>query len=518
MSKHQNLTKFFKECSEDCSGFLGGESFCDPSFISRDETFVKLMDPCSQEIELMTKQCLEIIFGGFEVVTERMLFDHTENGKYGTEDMQLREETKSVATTNIDPERDFGMLDRLMKLKPKALDLAYEGNIMYVRNKTSEWRDKLSKEKLDKALDFAKKSKSKQKALYFKNKKAILEKKTMKLKQGMEEKERKEKRVAEEKERLLRELDDFGGLWDIDMVDTKLSNFSSDKEKRIALKIQLNFRQKVIGVKCGKRFFTLSSGGKIKPISEIRDNLAHVIKWNSNVQPENANLDFSKPCIISDSDLRKQKSIFKENLTKQQQKNEVEKVGGKRLKASRSDGTGGSRKRVKVANGDEKKVPVISSSGELVGKLIDHLCFLEDEDVESWHRGVVLKTFGRKKFLVRYNDYPDELYSQPLFEELKPGNVRLLELNGEDLIGASIRHMFENDETGENIWWNAEIVGLNPDSDPENPKFIVMYDENGEAEEGQQEKQEYYLGPLLGDSLDHCAKIVSLDLDAETGE
>ena len=70
-----------------------------------------------------------------------MLFDHTENGKYGTEDMQLREETKRVATTNIDPERDFGMLDRLMKLKPKALDLAYKGNIMYVRNKTSEWRE-----------------------------------------------------------------------------------------------------------------------------------------------------------------------------------------------------------------------------------------------------------------------------------------------------------------------------------------------------------------------------------------
>ena len=34
----------------------------------------------------------------------------------------------------------------------------------------------------------------------------------MKLKQGMEKKERKEKRNAEEKERLLKELDDFGGL------------------------------------------------------------------------------------------------------------------------------------------------------------------------------------------------------------------------------------------------------------------------------------------------------------------
>ena len=58
----------------------------------------------------------------------------------------------------------------------------------------------------------------------------------MKLKQGMEEKEKKGQRDAEEKERFLRELDDFGGLWDIEMVDKKLSNFL------VTRKIQLNFR------------------------------------------------------------------------------------------------------------------------------------------------------------------------------------------------------------------------------------------------------------------------------------
>ena len=134
MSKHyQKLTKFFKECSEDCSRFLRGESFCDPSFINRDETFVKLMEPYYQEIKLMTKQCLEIIFGVYEIVTERMLFDHTEKEKYGMENLQLREETQSVATTNVDPERDFGMLDHLMKLKPKALDLTYEGTMLEIK-------------------------------------------------------------------------------------------------------------------------------------------------------------------------------------------------------------------------------------------------------------------------------------------------------------------------------------------------------------------------------------------------
>ena len=69
------------------------------------------------------------------------------------------------------------MLDRLMKLKPKALDLAYEGNILYIRNKTNEWRNKLTPQELDKALEFAKKSKSKQKASYFWNKKLIFERK-----------------------------------------------------------------------------------------------------------------------------------------------------------------------------------------------------------------------------------------------------------------------------------------------------------------------------------------------------
>ena len=120
-----------------------------------------------------------------------------------------------MATTNVESERHFGMLDRLMKLKPKALDLAYEGNILYIRNKKNEWRNKLTPEELGKALEFAKKSKSRQKASYFLNKKLIFERKNKKLKESMRQKENKEKKDAEEKERLLIQLDDFGRLWEI---------------------------------------------------------------------------------------------------------------------------------------------------------------------------------------------------------------------------------------------------------------------------------------------------------------
>ena len=71
--------------------------------------------------ELIAKQWPEIISGDFEIAKERIPFDHIEKGKYGTENLQLRDETQSIATTNIDLERDFGMFDCLMKLKPKSL-------------------------------------------------------------------------------------------------------------------------------------------------------------------------------------------------------------------------------------------------------------------------------------------------------------------------------------------------------------------------------------------------------------
>ena len=97
------------------------------------------------EFDEMAKQCLELIFGAFVVVSKRMLHDHLSDGKlyiyiyiyiylfFFSE--SLIQVAKSVPATNADAERDFGMLDRLMKIKPKALDIVYEGIIMFNRNK-----------------------------------------------------------------------------------------------------------------------------------------------------------------------------------------------------------------------------------------------------------------------------------------------------------------------------------------------------------------------------------------------
>ena len=49
-------------------------------------------------------QSNKIIFSSFRIVTTIMIFDHTEKEKYGNENLQLRGEGQSVATTNTDTE------------------------------------------------------------------------------------------------------------------------------------------------------------------------------------------------------------------------------------------------------------------------------------------------------------------------------------------------------------------------------------------------------------------------------
>ena len=204
--------------------------------------------------------------------------------------------------------------------------------------------------------------------------------------------------------------------------------------------------------------------------------------------PDTDDVDFSKPYIISAAELH---IVFKENAKNNfvpMQQNEAENVGRKRSKVSGSGSRGKKRAKAVIADNrrDENNVPVVSNSRELVGKVIEHYCYLDEEDKQGWHRGVVLATPRKDRFQVRYNDFPDVIYSRQLYKDFKAGYVRLVELKPKDLIGASIRHMYTNGESNENIWWNAEVVDVDPDiSDANEPYFFVIYDESGEAEEGQ---------------------------------
>ena len=241
---------------------------------------------------------------------------------------------------------------------------------------------------------------------------------------------------------MLRQLDDFGELWDLDVVDTKLSKLSSEKEKKLALKIQLTFWKKIIGIKCARTYFTMSSGGVMKPIPKLLENLKHVISWNLDLP--DTDVDFSKPFIISATELN---SIFHkntENNAAPQQQNEAKKLGQKRSRTNGSGSSGKKQAKVVIADDrrDENNVPVVSNGHELVGKVVEHFCYFDEEDKQGWHGGVVLAMSGKDRFQVYYNDFPDVIYSRQIYKDFKLRYVRLVELKAKDPIGGSIRHMY----------------------------------------------------------------------------
>ena len=126
----------------------------------------------------------------------------------------------------------------------------YEGMTMFSLNKTNHWRDGLSQNVLHKAMEFAQNSKQHQKTLYFQNKKDIFLKMSLWLHDNVEEKDRKEKLLDSEKEKLLKQIHEYVGLQGISEIDARVENYKTEKEKSMALKLQLNFHQKVLGVKC----------------------------------------------------------------------------------------------------------------------------------------------------------------------------------------------------------------------------------------------------------------------------
>ena len=92
MSEHYlNLLFYFEKCAKDCSSFLlNNETFCDQSFISEDKCFDSLNEQVSDEEQKMIKQYLEIIFGGFVVVSFRMLHSHLKEGVFATITEELK--------------------------------------------------------------------------------------------------------------------------------------------------------------------------------------------------------------------------------------------------------------------------------------------------------------------------------------------------------------------------------------------------------------------------------------------
>ena len=144
--------------------------------------------------------------------------------------------------------------------------------------------------------------------MYLQRKQIIFEQRAAKLSNELEERKQKEINLVIEKERLAIEIESHGGFWsDEEKVSSALESMSTIKRKREAIKCQLDFRRKVLGINCEKSLFHMSTGGKLKSTSELQKNLVEVINWKAPEisTPDESTIDFSKPVNI-DSNLIKE--------------------------------------------------------------------------------------------------------------------------------------------------------------------------------------------------------------------
>ena len=143
-----------------------------------------------------------------------------------------------------------------------------------------------------------------------------------------------------------------------------------------------------------------------------------------------------------------------------------------------------SRKRAgenKIACKKEKRIKqneknsVILTLNDLVGKVVDHFCYLNDDsEEERWHKRNVLEKVKSTKYLMPYHQLPDKIVQYDIQHDFKSDKLKLVCLASKDLVGASVRHLLRDDETGKDIWWDAEVADIDLESEKENPVFFIM--------------------------------------------
>ena len=227
---------FLEMYSQDASELIRGKILYDNFTNEKDEVFECLFDVDDDNFNVLTIEALQIILLNFQLVLERQLSDCLPGGclNENTEgvDKNLREQSKTVATTNIISERDFANLDRLQREKPNANLIALEGMILFTNNKTINWLSNLEEEKKCEYFRLAR-SKTPEVIRKFKERKILIQRQhQLLLKKREDEKLYKHLMKQKEVEKISKDIQLIGGLWqNCNDINNNLLMLSTQNEK-----------------------------------------------------------------------------------------------------------------------------------------------------------------------------------------------------------------------------------------------------------------------------------------------
>ena len=315
-----------------------------------------------QESSVSTQELLQLLFSAFAITTQRLLIDHLPGGKYDV-DTTLSQETASVPPTNVAPERDFAVLDRILREKPNASLVALESLILYSHNKTSQWLQEQKAEDKERLIKAARalapsikaKFKARQEEIQRRHEEALVLKEQAIAK--------KKARELMEKEKLTVEIGKVGMWTNKAEVIRGLDAVSKKSDKLKLLKLQINFRRKVLcQTHSDPSVFRFSHNGKQHSVDQLKENLFCLL-------PSVVTADDDPPSVLTLAD-------------------------------------------------------VLECPEQLVGERINHRFEVDGELI--WYEGTVESYNSHsKEYLIAY-DGEEDLCSFPLLEDIASGDLTII--------------------------------------------------------------------------------------------
>lgn len=282
---YQHMVEKFEIWSDDASQVLSGDVILFPEVPIKKDSIWECLTKSSDN-DALCQEILQVIFTSLTVLCRRLLVDHLE-GDLAQPTAELKAEANSVPKTNVISERDFALLDRLLRQKPNSHTVALEGLILFSNNKTAKWLSSKTDEERKKIIAIAIAKGPEIRRQYRERRTIMLQKRAEILRKKQAEVEKRKQQELLEKEQLTQLILQYG-LWQTPAeVEEKVLQMKTKKGRIQALRCQLDFRRKVLLQSYrDKTVFQLSHKGKVFTPEEMARNLCLLLSSQPSSQQE----------------------------------------------------------------------------------------------------------------------------------------------------------------------------------------------------------------------------------------
>ena len=398
-----------QQWTQDGSTAMQGEGMFPSISLNKDDVYDALFSPSGDaQLDSLTQMAIELISAEMLILLERQAATQLPGGKYWQPEETLKQAATHVPAHNMASERDMAILDNLLRIKPAATPNTIETSLMWFRNRPSIWLDSLPANERDEILNNARTGAN---ALRKK-----IKERQLKLKEQLQkryEDKRKEKDKMEEKKiesrmKSTREIQDLGGVWEVNDIPEKLQMFSNEKQKRDALWKQIRFHKNVIQAK-GPRILFQETVNKMRLSTEkMQENLVQILTLNSQeVEETEVKLTYNDTNVAKDS-ISEKKQMLSKKIADARRQRQI-----KQQQTHLSD--------------------FVLDNELLVGKRISHKCRDPDTHEIEWFDGTVIGIHRKAKdplktyFDIRYDETPDEMWDFPVLLDFRNGDLMLKE-------------------------------------------------------------------------------------------